>query len=331
MNIKFKMTEIDDLRIEACQEYFKQVLKNGWQQQLYSIAEKEVKNNGRFKDKYIETYNSMRDRGISCFSVEDMDITIMSQLPWNKMVVNDGLRKVMAAITKDKNETQSHRNGNETNNELYRRAHLYLENLRDFVRAVDKDESIDDIERAAYRQKYISRIDSLDNEIDDERIKTIQKEKEMADGIARVLSSADPGTEWMKVLKPYMDNLRDARGPEKYDEFFQFVVQASDAGIPYAHWYVVEFCLDREDYAEATKRIELCYPEFKGISKTRLHRIVKTISNSIHVHKLSNEVWNSEEAANVLMEKLRAHGYDIVKGENGQFDLSTQVTFTEKK
>ena len=330
MNMKFKMTEIDDLRIEVCQEYFKLVLKPGWQQQLYSIAEKEVKSNGRFKDKYIKTYNSMRDRGISCFSVEDMDITIMSQLLWNKIiVVNDSLRKVMAAITKDKNDTQSHRNGNETNNELYRRAHLYLENLRDFVRTVDKDESIDDLERIAYRQKYISRIDSLDNEIDDERIKTVQKEKEMADGIARVLSSTDPGTEWIKVLKRYMDNLRDAGEPDKedrIDEYHQFIVQASDAGIPYAHGYVVDFCLQREDYTEAAKRIELCYPEFKGIPNGCL----KSIVLSINVRKMSNNVWSNEEAANGLIDKLRAHGYTIVKREDGLFELNTQETSPEK-
>lgn len=82
MDVRNRMADVVKLRCNACQDFLRMILKEGWQQKLYDKAHYEVSNNTRYKDKYIATYEHMRDseNAIANFSVDDMDVTLITEL-----------------------------------------------------------------------------------------------------------------------------------------------------------------------------------------------------------------------------------------------------------
>ncbi len=144
MVVRNRMADVVKLRCNACQDFLRMILKGGWQQSLYNKAQYEVSNETKFKDKYIATYEKMRDTGIDSYSVDDMDVTLISELVIGKFVgieeVQPNTRKALVQLRDDRNLT-NHSNENEEPDELYLRGLLALCNLRFFIRAVDKNET----------------------------------------------------------------------------------------------------------------------------------------------------------------------------------------------
>ena len=159
MDVRNRMADVVKLRCNACQDFLRMILKTGWQQLLYNKAQNAVVNDTRYKDKYIATYEKMRDIGVSNYSVDDMDVTLITELVIAKFNGMDAVQKstkdALIQLRDDRNLT-NHSNENEDPDELYLRGLLALCNLRFFIRTVDKAEvTIADNSRLSYRQKYI--------------------------------------------------------------------------------------------------------------------------------------------------------------------------------
>ena len=171
MDVRNRMADVVKLRCNVCQDFIRMILKEGWQKELYKKAQEEITSNGRFKDKYIPTYEQMRnsENGIDDYSVDDMDVTLITELveanfrgkfPGIKSV-EDVTRIALKELRDDRNRT-NHSNENEEADELYLCGLLALCNLREFVRTVDKvEKGIDDEQRLAYRHMYIPKIEEL--------------------------------------------------------------------------------------------------------------------------------------------------------------------------
>ena len=148
------------------------IIADNWQQFIYNKAKREVENNGRYRDKYISVYEKMREVGIDNYSIDDMDVTFISEVIHGCKKIaptDDRTRKSIEQLTEDCNLT-NHSGENENPEELYLRGLLALCNLRNFIRTVDKFEtSIDDGVRINYRSTYAKLIEEVEDNLDEER------------------------------------------------------------------------------------------------------------------------------------------------------------------
>ncbi len=264
MDVRNRMADVEKLRCNVCQDFLKLIIQPGWQQILYDKAKKEVETNSKFKDKYIAAYEKMRDIGIDHYSIDDMDVTFISEiLSWGcKSVacVQGQTKRAMEQLREDRN-LNGHSSENEEPEELYLRALLALYNLKNFVRKVDRYETtIDDVKRLDFRKKYIKEIEELKNVLDDERISLIQKSKDIQKGIQKALNSKDSLRAWVDLEKLYMDRFLILE--RDYDHYWEFFVKSSDAGIPLAHIRAAEYFFSVNDPNEGERRLFMAFESY---------------------------------------------------------------------
>lgn len=320
MDVRNRMADVVKLRCNACQDFLKMILKEGWQKELYKKAKYEVTNKTRFKDKYIATYEQMRnsENGVDNYSIDDMDVTLINELvAAHFMGISVGKATGDALVKlKDNRNITNHSNENEEADELYLRGLLALCNLRDFVRTVDKKEiGIDDEKRLAYRQKYIPKIEELKDLLDEERIELVQKEKSMRKDIQRVLDSDDPLGTWVEVEKLYMD--RYYKLEHNHEAVGEFWVCASDAGVVYAHLQAAtHFMILKKDYEEAERRLFMLYDSEEELTAGDAHGMLTTINAYL---MQGNALTDGMQR---IIDGLKAKGFDIEQNEIGFYGLA---------
>lgn len=282
MEIRNRMSDVVKLRCNACQDFLKMTIKPGWQKEIYNIAKDAIEHN-RYADNYRPAYEKMRDIGIDNYSVDNMDVTFITQVVCfcpSVVTVHKQTKEALTKLRDDRNLT-NHSNENEDAEELYLRGLLSLCNLKNFIKAVDKNEvRIDDEKRLEYRSKYISKIEELTDILDDERIELIQRTKDIRKDINKLLACKDEKSRmclWCDISKLYMDrDWKLEKNPERYNEF---MVKASDAGIPEAHGYAATYFQHIEkDYGEMERRLRMLYTAYGKISAGDAKNIIDSIN-----------------------------------------------------
>ena len=315
MDARNRMADVVKLRCNACQDFLKMIITDGWQQRVYDKAEKEVSRDGKYKNNYIAGYEKMRDIGVENYSINDMDVTFISAIIHGckeiapvKLETRKGIEK----LTEDRNVT-NHANENESPEELYLRGLLALCNLWNFIRDVDKYETdVPDEDRIAYRRKYHKAISELKDVLDSERIALVQKQKEFEKDIQKVLEAEDKEQrrrQWFETQRYYFNKyfIRE-KDMNSYDEF---VVAASDAGIEDAHLQAAECFLRKEDYEEFEKRL-LMFHSSNGISS--IHD-AKSIVDSINDYTNSGNIIS--KGMSELIDYMVSQGYPVEKTPEG--------------
>lgn len=332
MDVRNRMADVTALRCKMCQGFLKLILKDGWQNELYQKAEKEIKGQTRFKDKYIPVYENMRDKGIENFYVDDMDITIINEL------VNAGNAGSFSAIKRCQKPTQTalksltsdrnlsnHLNENEDPEELYLHGLISLINLRDFVRTVDKTETdIDNEKRLAFRQEYMPAIEQLKNLLDSERIELVQQEKAMRNDIQKILDSNNPMEMWANIAGLYLE--RTISVDKGSDIYYKFAVLASDAGLKYAYesaaYYYIWFT---KDYKEFERRLFILFNEPEMTMNNKAYALTKLINQYI---RLGNTPTNGMIQ---ILDEIDKGGYPVTLMEDGRYSLPDQYYNTKTK
>lgn len=315
MDIRNRMADISKLRCNICQDFLRMIARPNWQQRLYDKAKYAIESGAGFKDKYIPAYEKMRDIGVEQYSVDDMDVTLIAEVLYGLRDVfpaTDKVRYLIAGIKTDRN-VKGHSDENEDPEELYLQGLLDLVNLRKLVVDIDKFEtSIADDLRLAFRRKYIPRIDTLKTTLDDERIDSLQAAKQIDRDIDRVLKSADPVATWLQVRELYMN--RDWKLEKNPQGFNNFIVKASDAGIPQAHAGAMDyFLLIEKDYAEAERRMVMLLDSQDSLPTYEM----KTVLDVINMYLIQgNQI--TEEMVSII-EKIKNQGYDIIPSQDGTF------------
>ena len=295
------------------------ILKPDWKQQLYDRARDEVENNKPHKSEYITVYGQMRSKGIENYEIEDMDVTLISGLISGNAPFLEGIsKKTFAALHKVRGDRNTTDHSGEKENEevLYRRAWSDLNNLKTFVEMIDEEElSIDNTDRLIFREKYISKIDSLQELLDRERIHNVQQKKEIEGYIKEIKESNDPLREWNDIHSLLLKNFKKNR--DKYNEF---VVSASDSGIAYAHQFALIYYIMREkDYAEAEKRLWKIYESLDELKESGVMEIVDGINLYLQYdNKLTDGIRD-------LISKTKEKGYIIVENTDGFFELNNKT------
>nr|DAQ16512.1 MAG TPA: hypothetical protein [Caudoviricetes sp.] len=317
MEMRNRMPDVAKLRGNACQEFLKMVIKPNWQQRLYDIAKEAIEHN-RYADNYRPAYEKMRDIGIENYSIDEMDVTFITQVVCFCSSIVSVQKQTKDALTKlrdDRNLT-NHSNENEEDEELYLRGLLSLCNLRSFVKAVDKFEiNIDDADRLNYRNKYIPQIEELMDILDEERIALIQRTKDITKDINRLLSCSDDETRlrmWCDISKLYMDReWKLDKNPERYNEF---IVMASDAGIPEAHINAAIYFLNiKKDYVEMERRLQMMFDSRDRLTAGNVHSIIESINWYVTTGN------NITVGMNEMADRIIALGFPVEKQEDGTY------------
>lgn len=317
MKMRNRMPDVAKLRCNACQEFLKMVIKPNWQQRLYDIAKEAIEHN-RYADNYRPAYEKMRDIGIENYSIDEMDVTFITQVVCFCSSIVSVQKQTKDALTKlrdDRNLT-NHSNENEEDEELYLRGLLSLCNLRSFVKAVDKFEiNIDDADRLNYRNKYIPQIEELMDILDEERIALIQRTKDITKDINRLLSCSDDETRlrmWCDISKLYMDReWKLDKNPERYNEF---IVMASDAGIPEAHINAAIYFLNiKKDYVEMERRLQMMFDSRDRLTAGNVHSIIESINWYVTTGN------NITVGMNEMADRIIALGFPVEKQEDGTY------------
>ena len=315
MNVRNRMADVVKLRCNACQDFLKLIIHDGWQQVIYSKAKDEVTTNGRYKDKYISAYEKMRDSGVEKYGIEDMDVTFISEVVHRCRSIaptKDKTKKAIKKLTEDRNFT-NHSNENEEDEELYLRGLLSLCNLRDFVRTVDRFEiEIDDESRSLYRSTYISKIEVLKEILDVERILLIQRTRDVESDINKILESEDRSKTWCDLSALYMNRyLKLEKNPECY---YEFMVKASDAGITEAHGRAADYYfMIRKDYGEGESRLFMLFDSFDKLPAGKAKYIMDTLN---HCLLQGNAL---TEGMTRLVNGIIEQGYPILKSDDGLY------------
>lgn len=260
----------------------------------------------------------MRDGGVDNYSVDDMDVSLITELVKAKFKGMDEVQKItkMALIQlKDDRNLKDHSNENEEPDELYLRGLLALCNLRLFIRTVDKAEkTISDKDRLSYRQKYIVEIDSLKSILDEERIELIQWNKAIHRDIQLVLDSNEPLKTWYDINGIYWNRYWILeKNPQKYNDF---IVRASDAGISYAHSAAASyFNLCVNDSAEVERRLIMLYHSEPDLPIHEVYCIIREVNTLIENGN------GMTSGLNELINNLLKKGYNIEKTSDGLYQL----------
>lgn len=320
MEIRNRMPDIIKLRTNACQDLLKMVLLPGWQQSLYDIAENAVNSGNNYqKGKYLHAYNKMRNRenGIECYSVDDMDITLIWSIitDWNSKnntgtvfapLHYDSIQ-ALKALRNDRNITK-HSNENEEADELYLRGLISLVNLRRFVYTVDEFETdVPDDQRLAYRQKYITKIKELMSTLDNERIKLVYKNREYDRLIEHIKNSKHPWKVWDEIIENFdrcaETGLFESDDPKLGKGFY---LRASDAGIVYAHYHAaVEFIFAKSKPIEPIRRFRMILDACKKLPDYFALSIVSGINLM-----LDNNYEPTDDMRQII-EDVKKQGYTI--------------------
>lgn len=322
MDIKYRMEEVNTLMCKACQDFLLLIIKENWQEKLFKTAKNELsrkasgqKNNA---DKYKEALEKMKDLdNISDFDVKDMDITIINAIvcygAYSDIVPNveRSTKDALRVLTKDKNNN-SHSGKNESKDELYRRSFKFLEDLRSFIQTVENDEinTIDEPARTAYRRKYISRIKTLQETLDKERIDSKQRQLEIERDINSIITSKDPVLAWVEIYTPFFLDWTKNRND---DEYISFLTKAADAGIFPAHEEAASYYYRiAKDYDLAERHLS-CVFNYYVKTGEKYDPSYFLMLAEIYLNKLSTNAGD----ATAIINKLKNDGYTIETTADG--------------
>lgn len=320
MDVRNRMADVIKLRCNACQDFIKMMLVEGWQQVLYDKAHDAVKNNRKFKSKYMRAYDEMRNFGIESYQVEKMDVTLIAEIVmcnyYNKFnamkSVTEETWNALDQLRKDRNFID-HSNENIEPGELYLYGLLALCNLSRFVKTVDECEAkIPDNERLAFRQKYIAKISELQDVLDEERIENIEWKKKIDKDIRKVLESSNPLQSWCDVFALYIDlYMKHDHNPERYD---YFIIRSAEMGIIYAFMEAANAYSVQKNYNEAERLMIMAYNAHTASAHDLVHSINILLSAGGALTP------NLQK----MIDDLQTNGEQIKQDADGLFHLETK-------
>lgn len=248
MNIENRMNDVIKLRANACQDLATFILPTDWSDRLYNVMVDAL--NGPYRDKYIEAYKKIKAIGIDKYNIGDMDVTLINTIFNEKRIctTTNKIRNLMNEVSRDRNLT-NHSSSNEEERELYIRAIVSLNDVKDLVinaydENIDKNLNIDSDKYDNYRKLYYKKIVDMQNLLIEESAASIGKDKIISDKI-----------EWC-LERPEVKNGRFESVCEDFQRLYsitdkefllRFLKKASDSGIEIAHyWYICTLFSNKE-------------------------------------------------------------------------------------
>lgn len=308
-----RIGEIKKLRTNACQDFLSLIIQNGWQNQLYKIAESAVKNNVN-KLSYSGIYNQMRNYGITNYSVYDMDITAINTIiTYNNHLIipiSNKTKDEFNIIKEDKNIT-SHASDNEEPEKLFYEELRFIRHLRNFIIAVDDNESlsITDSDRLQFRKKYIKLIDDKESALEQDLFILTQPKQKRKNDIEYILNSENPSQAWLDMQDEYYRKVQQGR--IEYTEVFEFIKEAAESGIEFAYEQAAAIFYSDQEYEKAEKYLLIFYRDRNSRCRTTTNMM--KLAN-IYINIMKSKAQEGYDIINELIDS----GCNIVKTADGK-------------
>ncbi len=327
MDIRNRLADVDGLRCKTLQDFLKMVIRPNWKEDLYKYVKVQVEQN-QYLTTYKPMYSKMKDIGVDNYAIDYMDVSaIIAVILYTGIAnVSSEVKRELKAIHNDRNNSSSHLNENEPNEELYLRGIVSLLNLKDFVRTVDdKETEIDEAIRDEYRKKYIKEIQNLSDLLDDERISYIGMRREVEKDIKAVLEDIDARNKkgqdkywtWINLSESYLAQYKAKR----LDEYTQaktylFFKMASDAGITLAHDWAAFFSACKGISEDLEKRLLLMLADKeRDLSRQVIENITQYMMGE------HGEARDITEGLRHIVDLVREKGHVVDQDENGYYYL----------
>lgn len=318
MEIRYRKVDVEKIRTEICQDLLKLIIKDNWQEELFRKCETEI--NGQHKAIYIETYDKMCEyENLNDFSIEMMDVTIINAIIQHydellKFKIRKDTR-IMLGFINDTRKKDSHSNKNETTGELHVQCLFCLYNLEKLLKIInDKEDQIDIKDRQLLVRKYSVRIKELKNLIDEEYIKLVYIHKKIDDDIQKMIESSNPEEKWLSFFTGFVHQDRAFRD---YNEFNEYAIKASEAGIKNTHLLASRVLLIGNDYEEFNRHFNMFIESKEPLSGYDIKNAVEQIN--IFVEK-GNKITQEMTIFLSRVEK-EAKGFELEKTEEGLYNL----------
>ena len=289
MHIQNRAADVKALITHALQDYFildivSQYTGDGWKQD-FNLAVNNGINDPYLKVNYIETWNKVQRIGITSYTVQDMDISILLTVlasPQFRKYVKSGISKLFGSVRETRN-LDSHNSYNQESSLLFQEAHGALHILRSFVKAVADHSSSS--QKLSFYQKYDQEINKLSKLLEadyDEWRRECEREDRMNREIAEILQSNDPFKTYYEIMQGY----RSGRDIQRQMQLqIEFDMKAAEAGIPYGCPFLgdlfFEGLMRPVDYEKAAELYEM------GIDRLAPYQVLNLAS--IYINQLSNK------------------------------------------
>jgi hypothetical protein len=308
MKIRNRITDIKALQVHILQDYFKMALAinfvdDAWKPKFYDEVQKGVKS--QYSPSYIGAWNKMQLKGMDDYSIDDMDITIITAIlknpivgPFNSCKFKN-IYQYLNYIQDDRN-IDAHTTGNETDSELLQWAYGSLHNISRFISNVAnaKNCKVSDDERNSYARKYQAEIESLRLQFENDYKESFgaeEIEQSINRNVERIKTSKDPHITYMEIERQYF-NKRDNEGNRDFFLYNRFMQTAADAGIVWACSWIgdvyFEGLITDVDYIKAAEYYEKGFSQLVPQQKLRLA--------SIYLNNLCSSSHTKEEGIAIL-------------------------------
>ena len=306
MKIGNRSDDVIKLRCHICQTFIKMIAVDNWRTVLYPFVQEKIK--GPYKDKYVEQYKAMRQKGIENYSFDDMDVSfivnILQYCPKIAIVTPTKDTSIALKHLREDRNITDHSSKNEPDEELYLRALIALKDLQSFLHTVDLNEvTIPDETRAQFVQEQSKAINDLKLEIYNDCIEMFQIKKD----IQLILSSDNQGDTFLRMYQSY--NEKALLSDENRIQLWRFTIEASNAGIKNAHGLAAIYYLN--DLEEATHRYEMMIDGVEKLGAYEAHQLIDFVNHAYMTGKKPTE--RMEE----FVKRVKDQGFDIEETTKG--------------
>ncbi len=314
MIIRNRIVDIKVLQTHILQDYFKMELvfnftDDEWKTKLETTVKNGV--NSDYPSRYVGTWEKIQIKGITDYSVDDMDTTIIIAILKGRgyfdCCTTKFINKTLDCLQDDRN-IDAHTNGNETDSELLQWAFGSLHNLNKFISEVSKSSQVSDNEKRSFTKKYNDKIENLRRYFEEDYKETLLK-LEMVKSIKReiisISASEDSHGIFTDIVGIYL-NKKDSNGEIDYDLLYQFLHAADDAGIVWACSWLgdiyFEGLMTQIDYKKAGNYYEKGFNELTPPQRLKLASIYNNKLGTSH---------HSKEDVKVILKSCESTSWQI--------------------
>lgn len=312
MELRQIIAKVKPLQTHVLQDYLKLQIQslvncNDWKVLLLQELNKNSE-----KLAYKEALKSISLKGIDDYSINDMDITLLTNLLKNGILkcTSYKCRCHLENLCEDR-IIDAHSHGNESEMELFVWGTGALHNLKIFVESVYKNDVLPENEKIKYIKKYLKEINILLEEIKyhyDGNLEKVFMINELNNSISIILNSKNQSDMYWKI--------REIIAAEKNEnKLEQFIFLSAERGIylactEVAYQYFSGY-KKTINYAKAAKYYEKVYSSLSVHDKVNLA--------SIYINQLSSEDKREEgyqiiESIKQKLKKSKVYEYETKDG-----------------
>lgn len=258
MVVSHLLDDVNRLCTETVREYMRLIVLPGWQQDVYKNGQAALREHKK-EEKYVNALALMNEKGIDNYTLENADITFMSEIAHAGKGVLSQSKKVMHRLERvaEGRNFKSHETYNEENEELCLAGLIQLCDLKKFVEYLHiYDNMIPSEKVQKFYDEYLPKIESLKARLTDAWRDVVGEDCEIKRDLERAKNPKNEYEAWGRLPIKYIERYR---GDDDWlDKWNHFMMAASNEGFYEAHLNAAkQFVEIYDNIEEAAVRVRM--------------------------------------------------------------------------